>query len=49
MPGCIVRATAEVVIALLPAWDPQMAWSFHKYWDENTTAAIQPYLDPAQN
>ena len=31
--------------ALLPAWDPQMAWSFHKYWDNNTTAAIQPYLD----
>ena len=28
-----------------PAWDPQMAWSFHKYWDDNTTAAIQPYLD----
>ena len=21
MPGCIVRTTAEVVIALLPAWD----------------------------
>ena len=30
---------------LLPAWDPQMAWAFHKYWDDNTTAAIQPYLD----
>jgi aryl-phospho-beta-D-glucosidase BglC (GH1 family) len=30
---------------LLPAWDPQMAWAFHKYWDANTTAAIQPYLD----
>ena len=26
-------------------WDPQMAYSFHKYWDNNTTAAIQPYLD----
>ena len=33
------------ITALLPAWDPQMAWSFHKYWDSNTTAAIQPYLD----
>jgi aryl-phospho-beta-D-glucosidase BglC (GH1 family) len=31
--------------ALQPPWDPQMAWSFHKYWDANTTAAIQPYLD----
>jgi aryl-phospho-beta-D-glucosidase BglC (GH1 family) len=30
---------------LQPPWDPQMAWSFHKYWDANTTAAIQPYLD----
>jgi hypothetical protein len=28
-----------------PAWDPQMAWAFHKYWDDNTTAAIQGYLD----
>jgi hypothetical protein len=30
---------------LAPAWDPQMAWAFHKYWDDNTTAAIQGYLD----
>lgn len=30
---------------LTPAWDPQMAWSFHKYWDDNDTASIQPYLD----
>jgi hypothetical protein len=30
---------------LAPAWDPQMAWAFHKYWDANTTAAIQGYLD----
>lgn len=30
---------------LTPAWDPQMAYAFHKYWDDNTTAAIQPYLD----
>ncbi len=22
-----------------------MAWSFHKYWDGNTTADIQGYLD----
>jgi hypothetical protein len=22
-----------------------MAWAFHKYWDDNTTAAIQGYLD----
>ena len=26
-------------------WDPQMAYAFHKYWDSNTTAAIQSYLD----
>ncbi len=32
-----------------PAWDPQMAWSFHKYWDANTTSAIQPYLDLRKN
>jgi endoglucanase len=30
---------------LAPAWDPQMAWAFHKYWDANTEAAIQGYLD----
>jgi endoglucanase len=30
---------------LEPAWDPQMAWAFHKYWDGNTTADIQGYLD----
>ncbi len=30
---------------LAPAWDPQMAWAFHKYWDDNTVAAIQGYLD----
>lgn len=30
---------------LAPAWDPQMAWAFHKYWDDNTKAAIQGYLD----
>jgi hypothetical protein len=34
---------------LPPAWDPQMAWSFHKYWDANTTAAIQGYLDLRAN
>jgi len=30
---------------LAPAWDPQMAWSFHKYWDKNDAASIKPYLD----
>ena len=30
---------------LAPAWDPQMAWAFHKYWDGNTEAAIKGYLD----
>jgi endoglucanase len=30
---------------LEPAWDPQMAWSFHKYWDKNDAASIKPYLD----
>jgi hypothetical protein len=30
---------------LEPAWDAQMAWAFHKYWDDNTEAAIQGYLD----
>jgi hypothetical protein len=29
---------------LAPAWDPQMAWAFHKYWDANSEAAIQGYL-----
>ncbi len=37
--------TTDGFAALEPAWDPQMAWSFHKYWDANTTRAIQPYLD----
>lgn len=30
---------------LTPAWDPQLAWAFHKYWDENNQASIQGYLD----
>lgn len=30
---------------LLPAWDANLVWTFHKYWDDNNTAAIQPYLD----
>jgi endoglucanase len=28
-----------------PAWDPEIVWSFHKYWDTNNLASIQPYLD----
>jgi hypothetical protein len=34
---------------LAPAWDPKMAWAFHKYWDDNTEAAIQGYLDLRAN
>jgi hypothetical protein len=30
---------------LSPAWDPQMAYSFHKYWDPNDTKTIQQCLD----
>lgn len=30
---------------LSPAWDNNMAYSFHKYWNENTTSAIQSFLD----
>jgi hypothetical protein len=30
---------------LEPAWDPQMAWSFHKYWDNNDAASMRPYLE----
>lgn len=29
---------------LTPAWDPNMAWSFHKYWNPNDYAAFQGYL-----
>lgn len=28
-----------------PAFDPNLVYAFHKYWDEVTTASIQPYLD----
>ena len=37
--------TTHGFATLEPAWDPQMAWSFHKYWDANTEEALQPYLD----
>lgn len=30
---------------LVPAWDKNLVWSFHKYWNENSQAAIQSYLD----
>ena len=26
-------------------FDPDLVYAFHKYWDEVTTASIQPYLD----
>jgi hypothetical protein len=29
---------------LTPAWDTNMAWSFHKYWNPNDYAAFQGYL-----
>lgn len=29
---------------LTPAWDTNMAWSFHKYWNPNDYAAFQSYL-----
>lgn len=30
---------------ILPQWDDNMVLSFHKYWNPNTLAAIQPFLD----
>jgi endoglucanase len=30
---------------VLPPWDDNMVLSFHKYWNPNTLASIQPYLD----
>jgi len=30
---------------ILPQWDENMVLSFHKYWNPNTLAAIQPFLD----
>lgn len=30
---------------LLPVWDDNMAFSFHKYWDENTLKSIESYLN----
>jgi endoglucanase len=30
---------------ILPPWDDNMVLSFHKYWNPNTLAAIQSYLD----
>lgn len=30
---------------LTPAWDNNMAYSFHKYWNSNTQSAIQSYLN----
>jgi hypothetical protein len=30
---------------LTPPWDKNMVYSFHKYWNPNTTESIQKYLD----
>ncbi len=29
---------------LEPAWDAQMVWTFHKYWDDNDEDSIAPFL-----
>lgn len=29
---------------LAPAWDENLVWSFHKYWNENTQSAINSYV-----
>ncbi len=34
--------------ALTPPWDANMAYSFHKYWNEPTQASIQSYLNMRQ-
>jgi hypothetical protein len=34
---------------LTPAWDENMAYSFHKYWNENTASSIQYLLDLRNN
>ena len=34
---------------LFPAWDENMAYSFHKYWNGNNTSAIQYLLDLRNN
>ncbi|HEX9005727.1 MAG TPA: cellulase family glycosylhydrolase, partial [Bacteroidota bacterium] len=30
---------------LTPAWDANMAWSFHKYWNTNDLNSIQSYMN----
>ena len=34
---------------LTPPWDDNMAYSFHKYWNENTQGSIQGYLSLREN
>ena len=34
---------------LTPPWDAKMVYSFHKYWNENSLAAIQSYLTISTN
>jgi hypothetical protein len=34
---------------LTPAWDANMAWSFHKYWNPNDYNAFQTYLTLRSN
>jgi len=34
---------------LTPPWDEKMVYSFHKYWNENSLAAIQSYLTISNN
>jgi len=35
--------------SLTPAWDTNMAWSFHKYWNANDYSAFQNYLSLRAN
>lgn len=34
---------------LTPPWDDNMAYSFHKYWNENTQSSIQGYVSMREN
>jgi len=34
---------------LTPPWDNNLVYSFHKYWNQNSTAAIQQFLDLRTN
>ena len=43
--GLEYAGTTKGMYAMLPAWDENLVFVFHKYWDKNDAVSIQGYLE----